>query len=496
MKKEILILLLPFFFLMPSVTADDITLSVDQSEYYFLTGQNALIPLTMNNTYDDEIKGLLTYTITQTVNQGGSTFSSSNSQSQSFTIPNGNNTIQINFGKSNQPMKLEADLEFSFSIQDETRIVTLEDIIIYFVSNQSQLQNQQNPMQSSSEQITNAEPSQHNQQHPQTPQEKLQNNQMNQDSQALKKQIKQQLAEEQAEQEAFKNNLFNNSDFQNQHQSLQKQGYNLSTEQINAKDNDTGDFNFTYKNEQGETATFQGTMTDGELTHYQKQTAEDKKELFEILNQSNQFQQYHKQLRNESYNRTHVSYELKENKTTMNLTYQNNENKTATITAEFFDTQLQDVTLSKQDSIHLIFWLIPLFIIGSVSLILLYYYHKKIKDDTSDSTRKNLTKPFNYKKEAARLLSEAELLYKQAKYKEAFGKAGQSLRLFLSYEHGLRKEITNEDILRFLADKKYPYHEIKRCFNLCSLVEFAKYNTNETDFKQVYKTVKTIIAQT
>ena len=127
------------------------------------------------------------------------------------------------------------------------------------------MNNQQDPQQSSSEKITDAQPNPSQQQQPQTPQEKLQNNQMNQDSSALKDQIEQQLQEEQQQQQAFEQNLFNNQDFQNYSQELSDQGYMLSQKQLDSVSNDTGSFNLTYKNQQGETATLQGTMENGEL---------------------------------------------------------------------------------------------------------------------------------------------------------------------------------------------------------------------------------------
>ena len=242
MKRIQIILVVGFLFwmvLLPIVSAEDIVFSVDQEEYYFLTGQQAIVPLHMNNTYDQQINGKLTYAITQTISESGGQYSSSNSQSQSFSVPKGNNSIQINFGRSDQPLTLTADLEFSFTHGDETRIVSLDDIIIHFVSNESQMDNQQNPQQSSSQEIKNAEPSSDNQQQPQTPQEKLQNNQMNQDSQALKDQIEQQMIDEQQQKEAFEQNLFDNQDFQKQHQSLQDQGYNISKKQLDAQSNDS-----------------------------------------------------------------------------------------------------------------------------------------------------------------------------------------------------------------------------------------------------------------
>jgi hypothetical protein len=494
MRKIVVIILFLFFLHMPVISAEDVQFSVDQSEYYFLTGQQAIVSLTMNNTFDESIDGILTYTITQIFSQGGSQVSSSNSQSQSFTVPKDENTIQISFGRSDQPLTLEADLEFTFTKDDETRMVSLNGIVIHFVSDQNQMDNQQDPMQSSSEKVTNAEPSQSSEQQPQTPQEKLQNNQMGQDSQALKEQIQQQIDENRQLTEDFEESLFENSDFEQIHQDLLDEGYDLVDKQLDPQNNDTGSFNFTYENQADETASFQGKIDEGELTDYQKQTAEDRKEMFETLNQSEEFQSYHQQLSDEGYNRTSVSFNQDGNITTMELSYEDENNRTALITAEFFDAELEKVTLSKQNDFHPLIWILPIGLTALFVAIFLYYRYYRCMGDKKDSLGTKIKKPFDYKIEAKRLLIDAERLYKQGKHKLAYGKAGQSLRLYLSYEHGLKKEITNDDILRFLKNKQYPYTEIKQCFDVCSLVEFAKYKGKNEDFHQIHSIVQSIIS--
>ncbi|MFH1013190.1 MAG: hypothetical protein V1769_01630 [Thermoplasmatota archaeon] len=491
MKKQLIFFCLVLCMLMPLASAEDITFSVDQKEYYFLTGQQAVIPLMMNNTYDEDINGTITYTVTQEVNQGGFMYSSTNSQSQSFVVPTGNQTIGINFGSSNEPLTLRVNLIFSYS-KDGDREVSLTDISIYFVSNQSQMNNQQDPQQSSSEKITNAPPSETEQQ-PQTPLEKLQNNQMTQDSSALKQQIQQQLESQQEQQEAFEQTLFNNSDFQAYHQEMLDQGYQLSDKQLRSESNDTGSFNLTYQNKQGEPATLQGTMQDGDIQDVQKQTAEDRDEMMDILQQSEQFQKYDKELQQEGFNQTDVSFHQEGNTTTIDIAYEDEQNHTAMISAEFYDKKLQDVVLSKQEELHPLLLIVPIVI--SVFLISVYLYLRYRKRHLPlVTTAANVPEiPFDHKAEAKRLLLEAEQLYQQKRYKDAYGKAGQSLRLYLSYEHGIRKELTNDEVIRFLRTKKHPYTEIKQCFDVCSLVEFAKYTANDDDFSSIRSTVGTII---
>ncbi len=69
MKKYIL--LLTFFLIsLPMAFAANIVMSVDQSTYYFKTGENAIIPMKLDNNYGKPITGDLQYSVTQQITQG------------------------------------------------------------------------------------------------------------------------------------------------------------------------------------------------------------------------------------------------------------------------------------------------------------------------------------------------------------------------------------------------------------------------------------------
>ena len=92
------------------------------------------------------------------------------------------------------------------------------------------------------------------------------------------------------------------------------------------------------------------------------------------------------------------------------------------------------------------------------------------------------------------MLEKSKEQFDLKEYKDAYGTAGQALRIFLSYENKLNKEITNDEIINYLRNHKKSYKEIKECFDLCSLVEFAKYEANNKDFEKIVKMVKKVIS--
>lgn len=416
-----LFLLLTFIITLPITFAEDIVMSTNQSVYYFLVGEQATMPIELNNSYGRQINGLLEYTIKQEVSQQGFQYSSINTKSTSLIIENGKNTLPLGFGTSNTPLKLEVDMGLFYNEKGQ-REVNLDKIKINFVSDNSQKKDkqeklqsssqkssgsqQQNPLKQSSQQMQQGMGA--NKQQSPTPQQRLQNNQLAQDSFALKQQMQKQIQEQQQLKEEFQRQLSQNEEFQKYDEQLQKQGF-----------------------------------------------SQENMEFFQEGNRTN-----------------------------LELNYKDAKNQTAAIKAEFVNNTIQKIELKKNSSKGMYNWLLLLLILLIIGYFLYKKYTKKTipKDKNIRIFRK---KPFDYKSEANELLKSAKKAFEQKKFKDAYGKAAQALRLFLSHENNLKKELTNYEILKVLKGKNKEHKEIKKCFDLCSLVEFAKYHANKKDFDKI-----------
>lgn len=503
-----------FNIMLVSATSGDITFSLNQTDYYFKIGENAIIPLNIQNTYEKQINGMLTYSYTQEINQGGMYISSSNSRSVSFSIEDGNSTQLLNFGTSDKPSDLNIDLKFVYTLNNETRVVNLNGIKIHFVSDDSQKQNQVNQISSSSEKWTASQQSQsqdpfsqmqqqinqimNNYQQPQNPQQALQNNQMAQDSSAIKKQIENQIKEQQEMKKEFQKQLTQNEEFQKAHEKLLKEGYNLTSANFKPVTNRTGDFEINYKNQNGEKASLKGSMKDGKIESLQKDTPQIRQEMLNQLQNNKQFQEYQKQLQNEGFTQQDIDIYKEQNKTKVKVSYKNKNNETANITAEIENKNVKNVELQKteKEKKNNYLWFLLVIIIILVSTLGYFIYkklNKKHSLETPVVTKKIVKKPFDYKLESMKLIEKSIKLFEQKRYKDAYGMASQAVRLFLSYKNGLNKEITNDEIINFLRKQNKEYKEVKECLDLCSLVEFAKYEPNKKDFDKIVKIAKKII---
>ena len=521
----IFIIFMGFF---QAVYAQDILLSTNQTDYYFKTGENAIIPIEINNTYGKQISGILQYTISQLINQGNIQLSNYNTEKKSLSINEENNKISLDVGKSDTPSNFTVNLGFNYN-ENGNRIVPLGPIIIHFVSDESQKNtHQQNKMQSSSQPSTQSNQqdifsqqqqmeqglnelfgnqsdlfSQQQQQmeqklnellgnqqnQSQNQQQQLQNNQLAQDSNALKQQLDRQVQKQEQIKKEFEQKLFSNNEFLNRHQNLLKNGYNINASNLNAKSNDTGSFDIKYNNTTGKWATLQGNMKNGTMTNINEQSQDKQEKLLEKLKQNKSYQQFNSKLLTEGFSQNDIAFETNGNVTNVILKYEDQKQANATITANFVNDEIRQVTLEDRNSNPLNLMLLIIIAVTVVSALCIYFAIKKFKNKKSftiiDTQLNPKLKSFDHVIESKKLIDEAIQYHDKGHYKEAFGTAGKSIRLFLSHDAGIKREITSEELIRLIPKDNYPINDIRECLKVTDLVEFAKLKATDYDFKKI-----------
>ncbi len=477
------LILVVLLVLIPSVAAENITFSFDQSDYYFPLGQDAVVEMSTNNTYGEAVSGMLSYTIAQTIQQGNFQYSSTSMKSTTFNVDDGEAKVPFGFGTSDTPAILDVSFQFSYT-KDTPQEVSVSGIRIHFIQNGTQQQGQQSQVSSSSQAAQQQSTPQQSPQQPSTSQ-KLQNSQMVQDSSALKQEMQQQLEEQQSMRDEFQKQLAQDPAFQQAHQELLSQGYNLTGGEIQPTANDTGDFSLDYQNPNGDQASLEGRMEDGEVKDLQETSNMNEQEALDSLRSDERFQQYDQQLQDQGFQPSGTDISQRGDELDVQVQYQNAKNDTALIKAGIYNQTVESVELEKETN-RSWWWLIPLAFAGLAAVLLLA--RKKGED-----APKAEEVPFDHRKAALVMLGDAEACFGKKEFKDAYGKAAQAIRLYLGYENGLEKELTNDEIVSFLRGRKLPYKEVKKCFDLCSLVEFAKYEANRRDFGEIIGIARGIV---
>ena len=527
--KIVALLLIIFMGFFQAVYAQDILLSTNQTEYYFKTGENAIIPIEINNTYRKQISGTLEYTITQLINQGNIQLSNYNTEKKSLSINEENTKVSLDLAKSDTPSNFTVNINFNYN-ENGDRIVSLGPIIIHFVSDESQKNtHQQNKMQSSSQPNTQSKQqdlfsqqqqqmeqlqnellgnqqdlfSQQQQQMEQlqnnlfgnqqnlsqNKQQQLQNNQLAQDSSALKQQLEKQVQNQEQIKKEFEQKLFSNNDFLNRHQELLKNRYNMSRSNLNAISNVTGSFDIKYNSTNGKWATLQGNMKNGTITEINEQSQAEQEKLLQKLKQNILYRQFHSKLLTEGFSQNDITFDANGNETNIILKYEDQKHANAKIIANFVNDEIKQVTLEDRNSNPLNLMLLIIIVVTIVSAISIYFVIKKFINKERftiiDSSSIPNLKSFDHVTESKKLIDEAIKYHDKGRYKEAFGTAGKSIRLFLSHDSGIKREITSEELIQLIQKNNYPVDDIRECLKITDLVEFAKLKASEYDFKKI-----------
>lgn len=485
--------LLIFIFLIPLVNAQ-INFETNQSEYYFQVNENAIIPIRIINDFNQEIQGMITSTTISKVEQGNSFMQQTNSNSQSFIVPKDNQVIGFEFGSANTPTELIVSIKYDyFDPNNNKYTLNMPDLKIHFVQDQNQKQNKQNKQKSSTqsekekseqakkeaEQRKKDLENQMKQQQKQNElQNRLQNNQVNQDTSSIKNEIND---KEKTNQE-FEKQLSQNKEFKQNLQELKQENYDLLNQNIQSNDGKNGEFNLEFQDKEGNKANLKGNIQNQTISIELKKD----KDLLNKLKQNSKFNKFNNSLIKDNFKFNNTSIKHQRNQTTIIHTYKK-QNQTAKIISTFKNDTLKNIKLERSRNYK---FLIYLFLITII--ILIYLLYNKYKPQ-KEIIKNNQNPIFNYKQEAQSILNDAIKLFEKKQYKDAYGKAAQSVRFFYCHKLKLNKELTNTELIKILRRHNLDSEKLQDCLNTCGLVEFAKYQANKEDFNLIIKTAKELI---
>jgi len=324
---------------------------------------------------------------------------------------------------------------------------------------------------------------------------RLQNNQLNQNTNNLKKEMEQQMQQQEEMKQKFQKNLASNPDFQKKNQEMLNAGYNLTSISVNPLTDNTGSFTLNYQKKNGEWAKLNGRMENNTIKNMTSFTSEDEKKILNTLSKNKEFQKYDRLLRSRGMNQTQPSFnQISQNYTKITVPYKSNSSENA-ITADYVNGTIKNVSLENYEESNSWWWLIIIPIIGLCVFIFYLKHMKKRKVKMSEEIKPvKIEKPINYYKEARKMLEQAEKMFSDGKEKDAYEKVSQAVRFYFSYKKGIKKELISSEVLRLIRNEK-DYSNVKKCLDLCGLVEFAKYKANKKDFNEIINIARKVITK-
>lgn len=495
------------------VSAADITLSTDQMDYYFVLGQTAEIPVAISNSYGHAVTGMLQSTTTESSTQYGVQMSSTNSRSQDYTAVEGDSVLTVSAGTADSEKTLKIQLSFAYT--DSTPLTaTLGEITVHFVKDSSQVQKTKEQVtsttsagqsgsssSSSSSMSTSFQYVQQIQQQSSSSSsgQDLQNNQMAQDTSALKQQLEQEQARSEQRQAEFLRLLNADPTYGGVNATLTNSSYPLGKLEPNPVSNDTGTFTAEFSGSGGSVAV-SGSMTNGVVQEIVENTSAQI-DLPEALTKNQTYESVVEVLKSENFRYAQTRIITTPSGSTLNLTYQNPDGRAAWINATIQGDNLTSLSFEKE---KIDFPFVPI-ILGGILIAILaavgYLVYRKYRN------RPRKTKPGNpelhtplqprdFRKDALALLDNAERAFSAGLDREAYGDMGYALRLFISHRFGSGKELTNREVEDLMISTRNDIPGASGILDRCSLVEFAKDESDPEEFRRYMAFLRRIIKET
>ena len=123
--------------------ADDITMSSEQSDYYYLIGTDAKVPFSIESPFQNTLSGTLQYSLTKNQNDGGFSISQTSTQSQSFPVSPGRSNHALTLA-SDTKADYDLSLLLLYSDKGKDYAAVLPPLSVHFVPEQKDIVQQKN----------------------------------------------------------------------------------------------------------------------------------------------------------------------------------------------------------------------------------------------------------------------------------------------------------------------------------------------------------------
>ena len=213
-------------------------------------------------------------------------------------------------------------------------------------------------------------------------------------------------------------------------------------------------------------------------------------QLMQQLQQNSEFQNFDEQLSNEGLIQQPSSLDVSDDEISLSVPYENDDSS-ATISAEFQNGQITNVSLERpSDEVNNnLLWIIPLIItVIAAAIFISKRLGKKKTVVQTPIIIKNDRYTISYVDLTHEMLREAQHMYDEDLFKDAHEKLSQAIRFYYSNRFSTGTEITNMDALQLLRKENIPeFDSILDYLGMCEMIEFAK---NPTERKKFFSAIK------
>jgi len=509
-----------------SVSADDVTISSEQPDYYFIIGKEARIPFSVESQFPGTVIGTLQYSLTRNQEEGGFSLSQTSTQSQSFPIAPGISHHAITLG-SDVPSDYDINLLLIYSDKGKDYAVILPVISVHFVEGQDEIIQEKQVVRSSTSEATKSPSSlptpgsmefieqqmeeMRKQQErmikqmlsssgagmsPQTagtqnPEQALLNNQVSPQMGSLMEQLQEESEENRKNQEELALRLAEDPLVRDQVADLNRAGYNQTSGKILATGPDQGEISAGFEDRSGDEVTMNAKAVNYSVAFMQVH-ADGEVPVPPILSSNVTWNEYKDSLASDGMAPTSGIVTRSSHGVEVSQGYTSPDGRNASLHARIVNGTIDDIRLVKDDEFPLLWFagifLVILLVILCAGVLIWYYTTRKPGNDTGLIAS---DQPVDIRERVLTLVDEAERSFTAGERKDGYVLLGQALRLYLSHQYADGISQTNDEIQKLISHQDFTKpSQVLGILEKTTLVEYAKEEPDSETFKQYIAVVR------
>jgi hypothetical protein len=463
--------------------AGQVTILSPQKQYYVLTGEEAALPLTLNNSYDHDITGVLRFS---TVAEKEGSDATVTMQEKTFTLFTGQRSYFLPAGRSTDPLTLRGDIVFIYP-DNGGRRATLQDIIIHFVKDYREVRTDPDLQESTdmpdpaagsagSMSVSGATAP------PADPMQKVRNNQPGQDIAGLQQQLQREDSASLRQKRAFLSLVMQDPVIAAINRSLVRDGFDLAGTEVTPDTNVSGNFSLFYE-KQDRTAVLLGSAESGSLRSADE-SSRGVVPLPGLLSENATFRSYERELAESGFALNASRMHYTQGAVTVNLTYADAGNRITRLHAAIAGGMVTGIERELPDQVPAL--LVPFLSVALVCLLFAAIVYLGRRLPRPPPPKGEIPGPeiihSKYGKIAETMLDEADAMAEQGRYADAYARAGRALRFVLSNRMNDGRELSNEEVVSLLPPHDAGNDRITKTLIRCSRVAFAKGTPDPEEF--------------
>lgn len=481
--------------------AGEVTFSTDQSDYLVQTGHEAIIPLTLGNTYGHDITGTLTVvssTLSDPVN-GTVSAALNESRAKTYTVFSGTTNATIGSGVVDKPSVRMLTLVFRFE-EGGARTVTLGPVTVHYMTTPEPVPGQK-PVPIRSSDQTGAPQQQQNSPPGGSPGSPAAGSspgtanagqgttawQSSVDSGALKSQVGRAVSQASATNEKLARQVASDPLVKSIDEDLYTKGFRQEEKLLSPINDTSGRSSWTYRSENGSYAVLSADLADGEVTNVSVRS-DDRTVLPDRVKSDPSFQEQVRRIEEKGFRPESYQVTGDPDNGSVEVLYRNAENRTALLAASLQGGNVSDTRVKEEIDLKMVVFAFLAALSPAVIALVAYRLNKRRKKtvvvQVKDPDPGIGQAPGGYRTIVSDLLGSARTAYGSGDYAAAFGTAGRAIRTFYSYRDSDGSEQTDLGILSMLGETREK-REAGRVLSICSEVRFGRGIPADAEFLEV-----------